>query len=216
MTFRFTFTMCAVVLVGLARTTFAQEASKDYKVDIKSLKAAEQQTPQIQVTNVKDKVWKPKKWLEVDVDLDAKKLVKTPGELNPMMDEMEVKYFVGLNKTDKTGKAYVLTATVTYANVPAKGVSEKSHLLMFASPATMSRLLDKPDFSAQSDIKALGVEVYHGGQVCGFESSTGKGGQARWWADLTKFSPVEGSLVPKSKTPFSVLWGDYDIETKPQ
>lgn len=208
--------MCAAAFMALTGAASAQEASTDFKVDIKALKAAEQQTPQIQVTNVKDKVWRPKKWLELDVDLDAKKLVKTPGELNPMMDAMEVKFFVGLNKADKSGKAYVLTATVTYANVPAKGVSEKSHLLMFASPATMTRLLDKADFSAQADIKALGVEVYYGGKVCGFESSTGKGGQARWWADLSKFTVIDGALVPKAKTPFSVLWGDYDIETKPQ
>ena len=29
-----------------------------------------------------------------------------------------------------------------------------------------------------------------------------------------RLSEVDGVLLPKAKTPFSVLWGDYDLETK--
>ena len=208
-------TITTLALMALSGAAFSQELSKDIKVEIKNVKASEQQTPQIQVTNVKDKVWRPKKWLELDVDFDAKK-AKAAGDTSTMIDSLEVKYFVALNKTDKAGKFYAFTATVQYANVPARGPVDKCHLLMFASPATMARILEKPEFSGQTDIKATGVEFYHGGELCGWESSLGKTAQGRWWADLTKFTLVEGALQPKSKTPFAVLWGDYDIETKPQ
>lgn len=201
--------------MALVAAASAQEVSKDIKVDVKGLKSAEQQTPQIQASNVKDKVWRPKKWLEVDVDFEAKKM-KTAADTSTIIDALEVKYFVALNKADKTGKFYAFTATVQYANVPARGAVDKNHLLMFVSPSAMSRILEKADFSGQSDIKALGVEFYHGGELCGWDSSMGKTAAGRWWADMTKFTALDGMLLPKSKTPFSVLWGDYDIETKAQ
>jgi hypothetical protein len=194
--------LCALALTFTAQ---AQEVSEVVKVDVKDIKVAEQKTPQLQITNVTDKRWKPKNWLEVDVALEAKK-ARQPGDKNPFIDTMEFKYFVALNKQDATGKYILLTATINHLNVVS---GEVTHSMAFASPAALSRLLEKPDFS-NADVKAAGVEIYFDGKLAGWKSSLG----ARWWEKLDGFTATDGVLLPKAKTPFSTLWGDYDLESK--
>jgi hypothetical protein len=201
----FLITGFAVVL----STDFARgqtvELSKELKVDVKGVKAESQYTPQIQATNVNDKRWKPKNWLEVDVAFEAKK-AKTPGDTSNMVDSVDFKYFVALNKTDKDGKYVLLTANITYLNVIEK---EAQHAMAFVSPAALERLLEKTTFS-NADIKAVGVEIYRDGALAGWNSNAG----GRFWEKLDGFAVTDGLLLPKVKTPFSVLWGDYDLESK--
>jgi len=195
----------ALALLALSLSSQGQEISELVKVDVKGIAAAEQKTPQLQITNVTDKRWKPKNWLEVDVALDAKK-ARQPGDKSPFIDTLEFKYFVALNKMDATGKYILLTATVSYINIVS---GDTSHAMVFASPAALSRLLEKTDFS-NADLKAVGVEIYFDGKLAGWKSTVG----ARWWEKLDGFATVDGVLLPKSKTPFSTLWGDYDLESK--
>jgi hypothetical protein len=71
-------------------------------------------------------------------------------------------------------------------------------------------LLEKNGFTG-ADVKAWGIEVYYNGAVAGWKSSTGP---SRWWVDgAASLQPIEGLLLPKAKTPFAPLWGDYDLET---
>ena len=70
------------------------------QVDVRKVDAGSQNTPQFAAPNVKDKRWNPKLWLEVDVVLGVKK-ARVPGENNPMVDSLDFKYFVLLNKRDK-------------------------------------------------------------------------------------------------------------------
>jgi hypothetical protein len=183
---------------------YAQEASTEVRVAVKGVKVQAQNTPQFNVQNVVDKRWKPKVWLEIDVDFEAKKAPKE-GDKSPVIDSLEFRYFIGLNKTAADGKAIVLTANITYKNIVEK---DEQHALAFVAPSALTRVLEKTSFS-NADVKAWGVEIYKGGAVAGFASSVG---QNRWWAEIEKFSVVSDVLLSKPKTPFATLWGDYDLE----
>ncbi|TLD71575.1 hypothetical protein FEM03_05370 [Phragmitibacter flavus] len=182
----------------------AQEASTEVRVAVKGVKVQAQNTPQFNVQNVVDKRWKPKVWLEIDVDFEAKKAPKEDDK-SPVIESLEFRYFIGLNKTSADGKNVVLTANITYNNVVEK---EEQHALAFVAPSALTRVLEKTNFST-ADVKAVGVEIYRGGAVAGFYSSMGN---TRWWAEIEKFSVVSDVVLAKPKTPFATLWGDYDLE----
>jgi len=201
----FSLIFSAVGMIALSLSSvLAQEVSQEVKVVIKGVKAQAQNTPQFNVQNMVDKRWRPKTWLELDVEFEARKAVN-PNDKSPVVESLEFKYFVGLNKNTAEGKPVVLTATITYNNIIEK---EQAHALAFAAPAALSRILEKPNFTT-ADVKAIGVEVYRGGALAGWYTSSGG---ARWWENMDQFSTVDGVLLPKSKTPFAPLWGDYDAE----
>lgn len=197
--------LLVMILTGDFANGQTVEVSKELKVDIKGIKPEAQFTPQIAVGNVKDKRWKPKNWLELDVEFEAKK-AKVAGDNSTMVDSVDIKYFVALNKTDKEGKIVLLTANITYLNIIEK---ESLHAMAFVSPAALERLLEKNSFSI-ADVKGVGVEIYRSGALAGWQASAG----GRFWEKLDSFVVTDGSLVPKAKTPFAPLWGDYDLESK--
>lgn len=200
---RHTFCVVAVAALSVVCTQAQQqETSKEVKVDVKKITAQAQNTPQFNVQNMVDKRWRPKAWLEIDVEFEAK---KATADTTVGIDSLEFRYFVGLNKVDKaTGKHVVLTATINYVNIAEK---ESQRALAFVAPASLSKILEKTTF-VNADIKAVGVEVYKGAAVAGFSSTTSN----RWWANMDQFSVVDGALLPKKSTPFAPLWGDYDVE----
>jgi hypothetical protein len=204
------FCHAAVLALAISSSVCGQEASKEVQVDIKKVDAGSQNTPQFTAPNVKDKRWNPKLWLEVDVGFGVKK-ARVPGENNPMVDSLDFKYFVLLNKRDKAGKLTLLTASVSYLN--ANEDDRESHAMVFVSPAALARVLENPRFT-QVDLTpvAIGIEVYKGGALAGGHSQGGPGG--KWWEKTENFNIVDGVLLPKAKTPFAPLWGDYDLETK--
>jgi hypothetical protein len=176
---------------------------------VKDLSVQEQKSPMFQAGGVKDHVWRPKNWLELDLALDVKK-AKTPGDNTTMVDSLDLKFFIGLNHMDANKKYYLLTGTITVLNVPTK-VGEQAHVLAYVSPNTLRRLIgDNKPFTASADIKAVAVEISYGGQVIGGYPV----GQGKWWDDLSKFAVVDGEIVPKLKSPFSPLWSDYDLDVK--
>lgn len=190
-------------------STLSAQVAQMVKVDVKDIKTQDQKTPQFQANGVKEHVWRPKTWLEIDMEMDVKK-AKTAGDNTTMVDALEVKYFIGLNATDANKKNYVLTGTMTLQNIPTRA-GERAHALAFVSPSTLRRLLgDTKQFNSSVDIKAIAVEISHGGQVIGGYPT----GQGKWWEDLAKFAVVDGEILPKIKTPFAPLWGDYDVDVK--
>lgn len=179
------------------------------KVDVKDIKTQDQRTPQFQAAVTKEHIWRPKVWLEIDMELDVKK-AKTATDNTTMVDALEVRFFIGLNGTDANKKNYVLTGTMTLQNIPTKA-GEHAHVLAFVSPSTLRRLLgESKQFNSAVDIKAIAVEISHGGQIIGGYPI----GQGKWWEDLSKFAVVDGEILPKLKTPFATLWGDYDVDVK--
>jgi len=194
--------VCAFAAFSAA--VYAQDAPT-IKVKADDVKATPLQTPNINASNIPAKPFRPKNWMEIDTTFEVGKVVK-PGE-SPYVDQLEFKYYIALNKMDKSGKYMLLTATVIYTNIPIK---DKVHALAFVSPATLARALEKPDFT-NGDIKAVGVDIMVGGQTVGGKSTSGK-----FWEKLESFNVLDGAILPKNKTPYAPLWGDYDVDVKPQ
>ncbi len=201
-------TLCLMAAASGISSLNAQ-VDQTVKVDVKTVTPQEQKTPQIPAVGVKEHAWRPKSWLEIDIALTAKK-AKTPGDITTMVDALDVKFFIGLNATDANKKPFVLTGTMTVLNVPTKP-GEVGHVLAYVSPNTLRRLLgDNKTFNSSSDIKAIALEISYSGQVIGGHPI----GQGKWWEDLSKFAVVDGEILPKLRTPFNSLWGDYDLDVK--
>lgn len=194
-------------LACIAGWAGAQDASQ-VKVDVKGVKLEQQQTPQIQALNIVDKKWRPKNWIEIEVAFDLK-LAPNAGGRTGSLAAMEVKYYIGLNQKNEEGKNVVLAGGMNYKDVPA---NTDCFGLAFVSPSTLKRVLQK-DNGGKGDVVAYGVEVLVGGTRVASGSSTG----SPWWFDTAKqglsdkFAFDEGSVLPKSKTPFAPFWGDYDL-----
>ena len=201
--------MAFAMMAGVA---VAQDATQ-VKVAVKGVKLDQQQTPQIQATNIVDKKWRPKNWVEIEVAFDVK-LARDVGGRKGSLEGMEVKYFIGVNQKSEDGKNIVLSGTMSYKDVPA---DTDCFGLAFVSPSTLKRVLMK-DGGGKGDVVAYGVEVLVGGTRVASGSSTG----SPWWYDPAtqglsdKFSFEDGAVLPKSKTPFAPFWGDYDLPVAAQ
>lgn len=208
------FVKLAIAFALSAGSWVAGQDATQVKVDIKGVKLEQQQTPQVQATNIVDKRWKPKNWLEIEVAFDIK-LAKDAGGRAGSLAAMEVKYFIAVNQKNADGKNVVLTGTMSYKDVPA---DTACFGLAFVSPSTMKRILLK-DNGGKGDVVAYGVEVLVGGKRVAFGSSTGA---SPWWFDAStqalsdKFAFEDSAVLPKFKTPFAPFWGDYDLPVSAQ
>ncbi len=202
----------AVAALGavILPTAHAQEKSLEAQVDFKRVEAKDQNTPQFQAPNVKDKRWNPKIWLEIDAGFGLKKgRVKGEPNPSPIVDALDFKYYVLLNKRDAQGKLTVLTASITYINLNDE--ERELHAMAFVSPAALGKVLANPKFTApEITPQAVAIVVTKGGALCGFYNQGGPNG---WWEKADNFNVIDGVLLPKNKTPFAPLWGDYDLET---
>lgn len=203
---RFT-TALSVVVLGLG--TLAAQDAPSAKVDIKPLKISSLETPQFQAGNVGEKRWRPKNWLEVDLEFDVK-VPQSAGGRSGSLASMTVNYYLAMNVTNKEGKREIIKGSFNYVDIPA---SEVCHGLAYVSPATLRRILAKDNFVAASDVQGWGVEVLVDGKRVAGDSSIGKGA---WWEKSDSFSMNEGVMLSKQETPFSILWGDYDVSAKKQ
>jgi hypothetical protein len=195
----------ALAAAGIVSQVNAQ--APQIKVDIKDFKLEQQLTPMFQAAGVVEKRWKPKTWLELDVGVKIK-LPRAEGGEDASAGSLEMRYFVGTSGKDKEGKNIVITGTITYENIPA---DDEAHALAYISPSTLKRVLMK-DNGNKADASAFGVDIYYNGQPVATQSSAG----LRWWANGTelnsdKFSFQDG-ILPKAKTPFAIMFGDYDLQ----
>ena len=203
-----------VLMLGMLAATGLVNAQTDpsaeIKVDIKSMKVDQTYTPDFGVPNVTQKRWRPKQWVEIETIIDIK-LATALGGRDGTYPALTFKYYVGFNKQTKERKNIVLTGTVNYKNIPA---SDPSVALSYVTPATLKRVLEK-DNAGKGDISAFGLEVQANGQTVAAHSSTG----SFWWInkekqpDSDRFEFQDGGVLPKAKTPFSVLWADYDLQS---
>ena len=99
------------------------------KVDIKAPKFDPIPTPQFQAGNVPDKNWRPKTWLQIDMEFDIK-VPPAAGGRNGSLASMTVNYYLAMSTTTKDGKRNVLKGSFEYVDIPA---SEKCHALAFVS-----------------------------------------------------------------------------------
>lgn len=196
----------------------AQDASTQVRVKVKGVKVEQQYTPDFGARNVTEKRWKPKQWIEIDTELDVD-IAADLGGKEGTYPSLEFKYFIAVNQKTKEGKNIVLTGSLTYENIPASKAGDATHALAYVTPATLKKALLK-DTGGKADVSAIGMEIHAGGQMLpgAFFSST----SSPWWVgadklpDSTKFEFQDGAVIPKGKTPFAPLWGDYDLQSKAQ
>lgn len=184
-----------LMALGMTGIAHAQQAPK---VEIKDVKIAAQNTPKFSVQGVKEKKWRPKTWLELEVDFE----VEVP-KLD-YVSELLFKYYLVLEAP--RDKMRTLTGEIAHLNIK---VNELSHAVAYVSPSTLESQTEKEGFS-EGDVKFWGVEVFMGGNLIGGESSNGK----KWWESAQVPAKVDGLILNKKKTPFAPLWGDYHADVR--
>jgi hypothetical protein len=175
------------------------------KVDIKAPKFDFIPTPQFAANNVPDKNWRPKTWLQIDMEFDIK-VPTAAGGRNGSLASMTVNYYLAMSTATKDGKRNVLKGSFEYVDIPA---SEKCHALAFVSPATLRRVLEKDNFTP-ADVTGWGVEVLVGGERLAGDGSI----KGPWWEKTDTLAIVDNAMLPKKDTPYAILWGDYDVGVK--
>jgi hypothetical protein len=191
-------------LSSLALTmSFAQDVSQEIRVKKVKATVAPQMTPNIQAQFVTEKRWKPKTWIEIDTEFEVELAKALGGEL-AAYGALEFKYYLATSARDKDGKTIVMSGTINYTNVPAGD----NHALAYVSPSALRRALSKEDGS-KNDVIAYAVAVSAGGTLLAGDSSQ----NGRWWEDTAKFAVMDGLVISKAKTPFAMLWGDYDVQS---
>ncbi len=174
------------------------------KVDFKRATVIEQPTPQFS-GGVKEKRWRPKNWIEMDVEFEIK-LPLDAGGNKGSYSGLKMNLYVALQHRNKEGKIEVLTGSYDLVNVPA---GETCHLLAYISPATMKSIMQKDLVTASTDISAWGVEFFADNQR--IEGKASVGAEPWWETKKDSFVFIQDGMLHKSKTPFAILWGDYDV-----
>lgn len=105
------------------------------------------------------------------------------------LDELEFTYYVYMKDQSNKGAEVMYRGTVTYVNI-AKG---KHMSDMFLHPSTVARL---------GRVEQVAVVVKARGAMVAMDSTAKT---PNWW---DRFTPVDGVLLNRSQTPFSVL--DFD------
>lgn len=185
------------------------EKLPDVKVRIKNVQVEEQQTPMLNVSNVKMKRWNPKNWIEFDVEFDIK-LPAEAGGRKGSYPGMQLVIYAALQEMTKEAKPkrMVLQGTLDMLDIPA---DEPCHALGYISPSTMKTLTMKDTVTASVDIQGWGVEIIVDGKVIAAKSSIGK---SAWWENKDNFEIMQGMVLNKMQTPFAAVFGDYDVQVK--
>jgi len=199
-----------VTMTALAMTLNAAEPA--HRAKILKITSVTQQTPQFQVSGVKNKNLKPRHWIEVEAEIEVE--TTDPSGFIP---ELETKWFAVM-KDSNSKKSVRLTGSVKFKNIRAR--DKKAFVSVYIEPDTMERLTGKDKASAR-DIEAFALVISgpsiiaEGKYAAGLEKATEKE-RSKWWKNW-EGQTFENLIVAKSKTPFAPLWTDrYPTEvTKP-
>lgn len=180
------------------------------KAKIKRVNIQEQLTPQISAGGVKEKRWRPKNWIETDVEFEIE-IPAADGGSKGSYGSLQMNIYLALQQMSKDGKRQVAKVELNLVNVPAR---EVCHALAYMSPASLKMIFQKDIVTASTDIQGWGVEIMAEGQRIAADSSLGK---EPWWeTKKDALNILSGVLVHKSKTPFGIFFGDYDVGIQPQ
>jgi hypothetical protein len=183
----------ALLVAAPLNRTFAQAAAREY--DIKKVSVDLIETPQFQVSGPPAKQHKPAKWLEIEVEFDAKP---------EFSDELVFNYYVYLNKR-------LFVGTVTHVNVE-KTSGTPSHSVMYMSPKMIARAVGAGKTLTAGEVIAT-VQITKPGIQAAVAEKSSKPAQPNWWASLKQET---GFLTNKSETPFAPLyWDRYEAIKTP-
>ena len=191
---------CSLIILLTALSTDASAQSfkaKDAKINKVEIEI--QQTPQFQAGNVKDKkIPRPRDWVEVEVEFEiSDKVIK-----GDFVEAVMLRYYIAVQGEDN---AYVMTGDVTHVNVPT---GEDVFSCVYLPPAVIDLAKGKDSKINTSDIRAVGVSIFVNGVELMRDSV---GMNAGWWEAPSQAVSMPG-VLPKSKTPFSLLWIDRHLD----
>ena len=152
----------------------------------------------------KDKVFKPKNWLEIEAKL---KISLSPEPASKTCDKMTVKWYVAVKNPDKPGTMLLLTRDVEHVNI---SLDEDIFCSIYLSPSSIKRLIGS-HVGGKRAVEYVGYEVLINGQKVAQETNKGTAG---WWnAASGKISRTDSvPLLNKMETPFSHMWWDRYAE----
>jgi len=152
----------------------------------------------------KNKAFKPKEWLEIEVKLN---LQLSPEPATKTCDKLTVKWYIAVKNADRAGTFLLLTKDIDYVNIPT---GEDIFFSVYLSPSSIKRLTGL-DRGGKSAVEYVGYEVLINGEKVAQETSKGQPG---WWNTASeKISRSDKvPLLNKTETPFSAMWWDRYAE----
>lgn len=181
-------TWCASLLFAAVAQAQVPQVITARDIKIEKISPSVTTSPQFNVSNTTDKRATYLKWLEIEVEFSIDRV--------ELVDELTFEYLVEIN-----GK--LCPGEVTHVNI-SKGNGRYS--VMYMSPRALDRLTgNKPLNNAM--IGNMWVNVKKQGQTLATKSVSPGAPK-----NLPRF---EGLLVPKSETPFQVLWWDRYEAVRP-
>lgn len=155
----------------------------------------------------KQKSFKPKSWLEVEIPV---KVQLAPEPKSQTCDRVTVKFYIAVKNPEKRGSMWLLTKDVEYVNVP---LNEEVFCSVYLSPASVKRI-SGTDRGGKGAVEAVGYEVLINGEKKAQDTTKFKVG---WWnAGTDKMSRTDSvPLLSKPETPFASMWWDRYAEAKP-
>lgn len=154
----------------------------------------------------KQKTFKPKEWLEIEVKI---RVALAPQPKSETCDKLMVKWYVLVENPDKPGTMLLLTKDIEHVNIP---LNEDMYCSVYLSPASVKRLTGS-DRAGKRVVDAVGYEVLVNGVKVA--SATSKYSDGWWNANSPKMKISRSEAVPllnKMETPFGIMWWDRYAE----
>lgn len=196
-------------IVALGSAAFLSTASGQvlHEALVKKVEVTMQQTPNFAAAGPKDKRWDPLEWLEIEVELDVDS--KSPTKIIP---EITATFYLALpNKSGNAGGNVMLTDRITFVNVRAH--NGEAFLIAYVNPDTLTRFTGQ-EKARETDILSAGVEIEGPGlSNVKRDKMMGSTKAGAWWKEVA-YSREQGMILPKSKTPFALLWFDRYPQTR--
>lgn len=167
-------------------------------IDVKNPSVDTQPTPDFQAAGVKSKSWKPRDWLEIEAEFEAKGVLPR----NAVIPKLLFRYYAAI-RGPKGPK--VLKGETTHINVED---GEKYYTAAYVSPSNLGKITGDFRRFQTSAIEGVGIEVLYNGVLVGGVSTAG----GKFWEQL----PPEAGVVGKADSPFALLWIDRYADVEPK
>jgi hypothetical protein len=185
------------------------EEEKAVKVEVKKMNIIAQASPMNTASNVTNFTYRPKKWLQSHLLVDAKMASNSGANKVEALDVLQVEVYIALSSKTE-GKTDVLHGTFSFTDC---SLVDESNMLFYVSPNTLKRFLKKDSFSEGADVKAWGILINYNGKLVGGDTSmTGN----KWWEKTEGLNIVDNLILAKKDSPYASLWGDFDLQVQKQ
>lgn len=180
-----------VFAIGLPGEAQAQAP----EVKVKEMTVTLMDTPNFNHSGQDKKIPRPKKWIEIEVEFEAKTKDKSG-----FIDELDFAYYIMM-----ADKKTMYVERVTHVNIRSE---EETFSSMFISPTTIEKLTGE-EATSDSVVAGVAIEISYKGGVIGGDSTVDP--RTKWWQGKQQ---TPGGLLKKSDTPFAILWWDRYAEVK--